>query len=264
MSSSLDEGLDVFPDEVTLTTLPPRLRELQLTVRAFAEDVVRPRVLALDQAPAEHFDWEMVQLGHELGLTRLTLPVEHGGGGYGILGVAVAMEELASVCAGTALIFGATLLGQAPVLLSADPVLQAKYLPRFSAEKAVLACNAITEDLAGCDLLIPENAEHAVGVMTAHRVGDNYVLNGRKRFITNAMYADFASVYANIDGSPGATGLTCFLVPLDTPGVHRGAVANKMGYRVCLGSELIFEDVVVPADQIVGGEALASTSTSSR
>jgi alkylation response protein AidB-like acyl-CoA dehydrogenase len=234
--------------------LPPRLLELQGRVRAFAEDVVRPRVQRLDQAPADHFDWEMVQLGHELGLTRLTLPVEYGGGGYGILGVAVAMEELAAVCAGTALIFGATLLGQAPVLLSADPVLQARYLPQFSAEKAVLACNAITEDLAGCDLLIPENAEHAAGVMTAHRAGDSFVLNGRKRFITNAMFAQFASVYANIEGFPGATGLTCFMVPLDTPGVRRGAVADKMGYRVCLGSELTFEDVVVPADQIVGGE----------
>ncbi len=162
MSSSLDEGLDVFPDEVTLTTLPPRLRELQLTVRAFAEDVVRPRVLALDQAPAEHFDWEMVQLGHELGLTRLTLPVEHGGGGYGILGWPWRWRNWPRSAPGPRS-SSVPPCSARPGAAVGRPGAAGQVPARFSAEKAVLACNAITEDLAGCDLLIPENAEHAVG-----------------------------------------------------------------------------------------------------
>ncbi len=255
MSIIVDEPSGIDDAETpTLVSLPPRITRLQAQVRQFAEEVVRPRVRDLDQAPADAFDWEMVRLGHELGLSRLIIPREYGGLGYGILGVAVALEELAAVCAGTALIFGATLLGQAPILLSGDPALQSRYLPLFSGSDPVLACNAVTEDTAGCDLLIPDSAPHATDVLTAHRSGGSYVLNGRKRFITNGKVARFASVYGNMDGSPGATGLTCFIVPLDDKGVRRGAVADKMGYRACLGTELSFEDVVVPADHVVGGE----------
>ncbi|MFE7115364.1 acyl-CoA dehydrogenase family protein [Streptomyces sp. NPDC057654] len=233
---------------------PPQIQELRERIREFVDKDVRPRVADNDRAPAEDFDWELVRLGHEAGLLRLVVPKEYGGLGLGVLGVAVALEEIAAACAGTALIFGATLLGQAPVLLSSDPHLQARFLPLFSGDNPVLACNAITEDQAGCDLLIPENAEHATDVVQARRDGDSYLLTGRKRFITNARLAEFGSVYANIEGHPGATGLTAFIVPLDTPGVTRGPVADKLGYRACLGSELLFDNVRVPAENVVGGE----------
>ncbi|WP_405777340.1 acyl-CoA dehydrogenase family protein [Streptomyces sp. NBC_00859] len=235
-------------------TEPSHIQELRQRVRDFVDKEVRPRVADNDRAAFDDFDWELVQRGHEAGLLRLVVPKEYGGLGMGVLGVAVALEEIAKACAGTALIFGATLLGQAPVLLSADTRLQSRFLPRFSGDTPVLACNAITEDAAGCDLLIPENAEHATDVVSARRQGDHYVLNGRKRFITNAKVADFGCVYANLEGHPGATGLTAFIVPLDTPGITRGPVADKMGYRACLGSELLLEDVQVPVENIVGGE----------
>ncbi|MFD9797121.1 acyl-CoA dehydrogenase family protein [Streptomyces sp. NPDC059070] len=196
----------------------------------------------------------MVEQGHSIGLTRVAIPRDFGGLGLGMLGTAVALEEIASVCAGTALIFGAAMLGQAPVLLSGDPRLQSRFLPLFSGDEPVLACNAVTEEEAGCDLIIPDNAVHAREVMSARREGDHYVLNGRKRFITNAQVARFASVFANMEGAPGATGLTSFMVTLNTPGVTRGPVADKMGYRLCLGSELLFEDVRVPVENRVGDE----------
>ncbi len=230
-----------------------RLAALRSAVRDWAQDELRKNVARLDRADAADFDWEIVQRGHELGLLRLVIPKQHGGLGHGVLGVAVALEEIASVCAGTALIFGATMLGQAPVLLSGDPHLQSRFLPLFCGDEAVLACNAITEDAAGCDLLIPENAVHATDVVTAVRDGDSYRLSGRKRFVTNAMVGTFGCVYANLEGSPGATGLTCFVVPLDSPGVSRGPVADKLGYRACLGSNLTLDDVRVPAENMVGG-----------
>jgi alkylation response protein AidB-like acyl-CoA dehydrogenase len=235
-------------------TEPPHIQKHRAHVRSFVDEHVRPKVAANDAAPADAFDWDLVRAGHEAGLLRMVIPAEYGGGGLGVLGVAVALEEIAAACAGTALIFGATLLGQAPVLLSADPALQARFLPLFAGDDPVLACNGITEDQAGCDLLIPGNAEHAREVMTAHRDGDSYVLNGRKRFITNARFASFGCIYANLTGAPGATGLTAFIVPLDSEGVTRGPVADKMGYRACLGSELTFTDVRVPAENVVGGE----------
>ena len=238
-----------------LFELPYELERLQTLVRDFVDTEVRPRVHANDLAAADEFDWELVRAAHKLGLFRLVVPKEYGGLGQGILGVAIALEEIAAACAGTALMIGATLLGQAPVLLSGDPQLQARFLPLFSGDEPVLACNAITEEDAGCDLLIPDNAAHATNVMTARREGDHYILNGHKRFITNAKVATFGSVYANIQGAPGATGLTGFLVPLDLPGIARGPVADKMGYRACLGSELTFDNVAVPAENLVAGES---------
>jgi alkylation response protein AidB-like acyl-CoA dehydrogenase len=90
--------------------------------------------------------------------------------------------------------------------------------------------------------------------MQARREGDHYVLNGDKKFITNGKVAKYGTVFANIEGHEGATMLTCFVVPLDTPGITRGAIADKMGYRTCLGTELHFDNVIVPAENVAGGE----------
>jgi alkylation response protein AidB-like acyl-CoA dehydrogenase len=250
MTATLDATLDI----PTLTTIPPDVAALQQEVRRWCQERVAPVVRALDEADAADFDWDLIQEGHDLGLTRLVVPKQFGGLGYGEFGVAIALEELAAVDAGLALVFGATMLGQAPVLLSGDPRLQARFLPLFSGDEVVLACNAITEDKAGCDLLIPENAEYAVDVMQARREGDHYVLNGDKKFITNGKVAKYGTVFANIEGHEGATMLTCFVVPLETPGITRGEIADKMGYRTCLGTELHFDNVVVPAENVAGGE----------
>lgn len=250
MTATLDATLDI----PTLTTIPPDVEALQQEVRRWCQERVAPVVRDLDEAAAEDFDWDLIQEGHDLGLTRLVVPKQFGGLGYGEFGVAIALEELAAVDAGLALVFGATMLGQAPVLLSGDPRLQARFLPLFSGDEVVLACNAITEDQAGCDLLIPENAEYARNVMQARREGDVYVLNGDKKFITNGKVAKYGTVFANIEGHQGASMLTCFVVPLDSPGITRGDIADKMGYRTCLGTELHFEDVEVPAENVAGGE----------
>lgn len=241
-------------DAPTLTTLPTETLALRDTVRAWATERLAPHVRRLDEDAAAAFDWDLVREGHDLGLTRLVVPKQFGGLGQGEFGVAVALEELAAVDAGFALIFGATMLGQAPVLLSGDPRLQARFLPLFCGDEPVLACNAITEDQAGCDLLIPENAQFARGVMSARREGDHYVLDGTKKFITNGKVATYATVFANLEGHPGATGLTCFVVMLDRPGVTLGEVADKMSYRSCLGTEMHFDHVVVPEENVVGGE----------
>ena len=249
--------LDLSVPEITgptFTSLPPPVEALRDRVREFAQERLRPEVRRLDQSDAAEFDWQLVTEGHQLGLTRLVISRQHGGLGYGELGVAVALEELAAVDAGFALIFGATMLGQAPLLLSGDPALQARFLPLFSGDEPVLACNAITEEMAGCDLLIPENAQFAIDVMQARRDGDHYVLNGAKKFITNGKVARYATVFANIEGAPGASALTCFVVPLDQPGIGLGEVADKMGYRACLGTEMSFHDVRVPVENVIGGE----------
>lgn len=240
--------------ELNFDTLPPAVRDFQQLVRSYAREEVAPKALELDLAAADDFDWDLIQRGHELGLTRAIIPVEYGGLGLGVVGVAVAMEELAAACPGVALAFGATMLGQAPVLLSGDPHLQARFLTQFAGDRVVLACNGVAEEDAGTDLVIPENFKHARNVATARREGDSYILNGHKRFITNGKLAVFASIFATMEGTRPDEGLTCFMVPLDSEGVERGPVADKMGYRACLGTELFFRGVRVPAENLIGGE----------
>jgi alkylation response protein AidB-like acyl-CoA dehydrogenase len=241
--------------ELNFETLPPSVEAFRDLARDYAQTVVAPKAIELDQQDADAFDWEVIQAGHDIGLARALLPTERGGLGVGVLGVALAMEELAAACPGIALAFGSTMLGQAPLLLSGNPVLQDRFLTQFSGTKAVLACNAVAEEDAGSDLVIPEHFADARMRTTLRRDGDGYVLNGHKRFITNGAVASFASVYANLEGYPGATGLTCIMVPLDAPGVRRGDVLDKMGYRACLGSEIWFDDVRLPASNLIGGEA---------
>ncbi len=240
--------------DLNFEDLPPSVVAFRDLVREYAQDVVAPKAIELDQQPAEAFDWDVVQAGHDIGLTRALLPPEIGGLGVGVLGVCVAMEELAAADPGMALVFGATMLGQTPVLLTGNPDLQERFLSQFTGPQAVLACNAVAEEEAGSDLVIPENFQFARMRTTLRREGDEYVLNGHKRFITNGAVAAFASIYANLEGYPGATGLTCIVVPLDSPGVTRGIVLDKMGYRNVLGTELWFDEVRVPAANLVGGE----------
>lgn len=245
-----------LPTDVDLNfeCIPRSVQRFLNEVREFAHDIVAPRAVRLDQQAAEDFDWEVIQAGHEIGLTRALLPRELGGLGVGVLGVAMAMEELAAADPGIALAFGATMLGQTPVLLTGDPELQERYLAAFAGPRAVLASNAVAEEEAGSDLVIPQHFPDARMRTTLRRDGDGYLLNGHKRFITNGAVAAFAAVYANLEPHPGATGLTCVIVPLDAPGVRRGDVLDKMGYRNCLGSELWFENVRIPAPDVVGGE----------
>jgi alkylation response protein AidB-like acyl-CoA dehydrogenase len=240
--------------ELNFDQLPAAVRDFQQLVRTYAREQVAPKALELDLAPHDEFDWDLIQRGHELGLTRAIIPTEFGGLGLGVIGVAVAMEELAAADPGVALVFGATMLGQTPVLLSGDPHLQSRFLPQFAGDRVVIACNGVCEEDAGSDLVIPENFEHARMITTARRDGDHYILNGRKRFITNGMVATFGCIWATMEGQSADQGLTPFMVQLDSEGVTRGPVADKMGYRACLGTELHFKDVRVPAENLIGGE----------
>ena len=239
--------------DLNFEDLPSSVRSFRDLAREYAQDVVAPKAIELDQQEAEEFDWDVVQAGHDIGLTRALLPPELGGMGVGVLGVAMALEELAAADPGIALVFGATLLGQTPVLLTGDVELQEKFLSRFQEKEVRLACNAVAEEEAGSDLVIPEFFRNAQMRTTLTRTDGGFLLNGHKRFITNGAVADFASLYATIDGVPADRGLTCIVVSLNAPGVTRGDVLDKMGYRNCLGSELWFDNVYVPMSQVVGG-----------
>jgi alkylation response protein AidB-like acyl-CoA dehydrogenase len=117
-----------------------------------------------------------------------------------------------------------------------------------------LACNAVAEELNGTDLVLPQNAPFAQDMTSARRSGGEYLLNGVKRYITNAPVATYATVMANLGGLPGSTGMTCFVVDLDQEGVIRGDIHDKVGYRTAPAGELILENARVPEENVIGDE----------
>ncbi|MHC0432443.1 acyl-CoA dehydrogenase family protein [Streptomyces sp. O3] len=223
-------------------------------VVAFARDEIAPGAAQRDGIEKGTVDWATVMKGAALGLTRMPLPREMGGLGLSQLGLALVLEELAAADPGMALIFGATGLFQTPLLVCGNPDLQARYLTPFLGEEVVLGCNAVAEERNGTDLVLPQQAPCAQNMTSARRSGSEYLLNGTKRYITNAPVATYATVMANLEGSVGSTGMTCFVTELEQDGVTRGEIHDKVGYRTAPAGELIFNDARVPVENVIGDE----------
>lgn len=216
--------------------------ELQAMVRDFVNKEIVPYTEEMDRE--NHARPEIFQKAGEMGLLNLVVPEEYGGPGLDSITVAMIYEELGKGCAGIATSIAANALASYPILIGGNDE-QKKYQCDLLNE-GKLAAFALTEPGAGSD---------AGAVSTkAVKEGDHYVLNGSKVFITNGGIADSVLVFANTRKSGGIRGLTCFIVPTNTPGFSVGRKEDKMGIRPSNTCELILEDVVVPESMRVGRE----------
>lgn len=245
--------ISIRPDLDDLHTLPKAHRDPVRLLGEFARDRIAPTAEERDRAPIGTVDWNLVAEAQDIGGLRMGLPEGMGGLGLGAEALGRVLEEFAAADPGFALILGATGLFQTPLVLAADERLTAEYLVPFLGDEPLLGCNAVAEELNGTDLVLAQNAPHATDMTTATERGDHYVLSGKKKYITNAPVARYATVMANIAGHPGSTGLTCFVVDLSWDGVRRGATHDKVGYRTAPAGELLFDDVEVPKENVVGG-----------
>jgi alkylation response protein AidB-like acyl-CoA dehydrogenase len=223
-------------------------RLLRDTAREFAQREVAPTAIERDEQ--ERFDRSIFTRMGELGLTGAPLPESIGGGGFSYLGWALVMEELGAADMATAVTLSVHLLSQFPVLNYGTDEQIARWLgPMVAGEQLGAFC--LTEPSGGSD---------AAALRTrADRVDDganagDYRLNGTKIWISNAPEADRYLVFATVDPSKGAKGITAFLVEKGTPGFRFGAHETKMGIRSIPASELIFEDALVPAANRLGDE----------
>ncbi len=221
-----------------LTEEQERLREL---ARNFAQHEIAPVAAELDRE--QKFSQEIVDKFFKIGLLHHAVPEEYGGGGLESLDGCLIAEELAAACAGVSSYLGANILGLTPLLLAGSPELKAELLPKHCAGPN-LAAFCLTEPDAGSDVASMRSR--------AARVGDEYVINGTKHFITNGGVASLYSFFASEDPSQGHRGISCFMVPANTPGVSRGKKEDKMGQRAADTREVIMTDVHVPARYRVG------------
>ncbi len=219
--------------EFKLTEEQQRLQEL---ARDFAQREIAPVAAELDRE--QKFSQEIVDKYFKIGLLHHSVPEQYGGGGIKSLDGCIIAEELAAACAGVSSYLGANILGLTPFLIAGSPELKAELLPKHCSGPN-LAAFCLTEPEAGSDVA----SMHS----TAKQVGNEFVINGTKHFITNGGVASLYSVFASEDPSLGHRGISCFVVPADTPGVSRGKKEDKMGQRAADTREVIFEDVHVPA-----------------
>ena len=216
---------------------------IQKMARDFAKKEIIPVAAEYDQKAT--MPWPIINKAFEIGFWNLNVPEEYGGQGVDHFTECLILEELAYGCLGIYGAFAGTSLALTPLLISGTDDQKKRFLPAFT-ETAKLAAFALTEPNAGSD---------ASAVATrAKKVGDEYILNGTKCFITHGGIADLYTIFASTDREKGIKGLSAFLVPGNTPGLSMGKKEDKMGDRASHIGEVIIEDVRVPAENLLGKE----------
>jgi alkylation response protein AidB-like acyl-CoA dehydrogenase len=218
-------------------------RELRDLVRTLARERIAPRAAEIDRT--HEFPWDIVELFREHELFRLLFDEEAGGTGTGTLLALVAIEEISKACATSGLILAVQELGSLGLKLAGTQAQQERYLPRLASGEWLCAY-ALTEAGSGSDA--------AALRTTARRDGDGFVLDGTKRFITNAGVAGLYTVFARTDATAGHRGISAFLVEADAPGFSVTRVESKLGIRGSTTGELLFDGVRLPAESMLGEE----------
>ena len=218
---------------------------MQKTAHEFAEREMRP--IALDYDKKGAIPWHVVQKAHDIQLDTAFLPEEYGGGGVmSTLTHCVVNEELNWGCAGIATGLIGAGLAYLPIIHMGTGAQKERFLRRFTGKEAKLGALCLTEPDAGSDV---KNIS-----TTATRDGDEWVLNGTKRFITNGGIAELHVVFATTEKSSGYFGIRAFVVEKGNPGLKQGKVEDKMGVRASHTAEVILDDCRIPADNMLGGE----------
>ncbi len=230
---------EIMPYGEFLTEEHHAIREM---VRDFATKEIVPKAAAVDREA--RFPEETFKSLGKLDLLGLLVPSEYGGAGADYRSYAIAVEEIGRACGSTGLSYAAHCsLGVNPIKLFGTPEQKKKYLPKLASGE-YLGCWALTEPGTGSDA--------AAQKTTAKRVGDNWVLNGTKQFITNATHADVAIIMAMTNPELGRKGISSFIVEKGTPGFYVSKVEKKLGMRGSPTASLTMEDCKIPAGNIIG------------
>jgi alkylation response protein AidB-like acyl-CoA dehydrogenase len=223
------------------------LTDEQRMIRDLARTVARERIAphAARYDETETYPEESIRAIVESGLFAIWVPEEYGGTAMGALALALACEEIAYACAATGTQYLDQALGGLPILLFGDEAQKKTYLPGLASGE-LLSAFSLSEPGAGSD---------AAGLKTtAARRGDHYVLNGSKQWCTNGDHADVITVFATVDPSKRARGVTAFLVDRGTPGFEVGKKEKKLGIRASPTVALHFSDCAIPAARRLGAE----------
>lgn len=226
-------------------TLEKEHLAIQEKYRDFTAKYIIPNARKYDISA--EFPWEIVKAAYDHGIMNGPMEKEYGGNGFNLMESAIASEELGFGCIGAGISIDASTLALTPLMLAASPEQKKQYFGEIVEKKGV-AGYCLTEPNAGSDVQ---------GIKTqAIKKGDKYIINGHKRFITNAEASTFLTVFALTDPERGSRSLSVIVVPTDTPGVEIKPHIMKMGQRASVQNEILFHDVEVPTSNLLGSEGI--------
>jgi acyl-CoA dehydrogenase len=218
---------------------------LQEVAREFAQKEMKPNAAKFDKGG--DFPEEVMRKAFEAGFITCNIPQEYNGGGLKELEIAIISEELAAGCAGMFTTIMASSLAFTPIILFGTDEQKKRFLTPLTKTMS-FAAFGLTEREAGSDASSLKT--------TAKKVGLEYVINGSKCFITNGGIASLYVVFANAAPERGPRGISAFIVPREVPGITVGKEEDKMGHRASNTTELFFEDVKIPEENLLAKEGL--------
>jgi alkylation response protein AidB-like acyl-CoA dehydrogenase len=223
--------------------LSPEHEELRKALRRFADEEIAPHAAEADAAG--EYPWASFEAYRDSGFIRLPYPEEYGGDGGDLVAYAMLVEEVARACGSSSLFVLISRLACEPILLFGSEELKQRVVPKVaSGEWQGSYC--LSESHAGSDVASMKTR--------AVRDGDHYVLTGSKSWITNAGVSSFYTVFAKTDPDAGHRGISAFVVEADSPGFSVAKLESKMGMRGSPTGEIVFDEVRVPAANLIGGE----------
>jgi alkylation response protein AidB-like acyl-CoA dehydrogenase len=230
-----------MPTEFAEYCLPEEYRALRATVREVCEDKVAPNAAEADEkGEFPQASYDALRAGE---FHAPHIPIEYGGAGADALATAIVIEEIARACASSSLIPAVNKLGTLPLIMAGSAALKQRYLPLVARGEAMFSY-CLSEPEAGSDALSMRTR--------AVLDGSDYVLDGGKRWITNAGISDFYTVFAVTDPDAGSRGISAFVVEKTDPGVSFGAPEKKLGIKGSPTREVYLDTVRIPADRLVG------------
>ncbi len=219
-------------------------KSLQKMARDFAAKEIIPHAEHYDRTA--EFPTDIVRKGQQIGLVGLNIPEAYGGAGAHVLDECIVAEELAYGCSGISTAMNINNLASLPITLGGSEQQKAYWLGERFVGKGEFAAYCVTEPAAGSNV---------VGMQTrAERKNGYYVVNGSKTFISNANHANFYTVFAVTNPGAGHRGISCFIIERDTPGLSVSRHFDKLGQRAADTAEITFENVEVPAENLLGEE----------
>lgn len=224
-------------------SLDSQQKALLETARDFAAKEIRPVAVEYDRDGT--YPEDICKKAHELGLMYTNIPKAYGGTGMSFIEHYLVTEAMNYECCAIAQVIGISHLATGAIMIGGTEEQKKKFIGKMT-ESYRSACFCLTEPEAGSD----------AGIMktTAEKKGDRYIVNGLKCYITNGVYADLLCLFATVDRGKGTRGICCFAVPRDTPGIRVGRIEDKMGHRAMNVAELIFEDVELGKENLIGEE----------
>jgi len=223
-------------------SLSKESRDYQERAREVAEKFVRPVAAELDRTG--EYGWSVLEGLKQYELTGLWIPKEYGGGGAGVLDLCLVVEQLSRACGGIGVAYAVNALGSFPIIVGGTDEQKEKYLPGIAKGEKLIAF-ALSEKASGSD---------AGSLRTvAERDGEEWVLNGEKKWNTNGGVAHVFTVFALSRPDRGRRGISAFVLERDTPGFTIGKREDTMGIRCVPVVELGFKDCRIPADSLLSG-----------